>query len=185
MALMDERDFPRAEAMLNKALEQDPNNLLTLWRLLDSYMKENDLENATEMAKRMARIEDTDYFKVRSLPELVPVETFAARTFIASTTRDPQERVAQLEKAVEGYQQYLHKTVPLLTQMAKSDPSNPNREDIQFGGESLKLARSKMTQATEAAQFLADTYRQMKRPADAQRVDAMTQEFAAVANGAS
>jgi tetratricopeptide (TPR) repeat protein len=185
IALMDERDFPRAEAMLNKALEQDPNNLLTLSRLLDSYMKENDLENATEMAKRMARIEDTDYFKVRSLPELVPVETFAARTLIASTTRDPQERLAQLEKAVDGYQQYLHKTVPVLLQMAKSDPSNPNREDIQFGGESLKLARSKMAQATESAQFLADTYRQMKRPADAQRADAMAQEFAAVANGTS
>jgi putative inorganic carbon (HCO3(-)) transporter len=172
LAMLIEKDYGSAIMYFNKALEEDPNNLLTLPKLRDAYMANGEEDKAIEIAKRTIDVEKTQYFQVRSLPELVPVETYEARAFLAARTADPTQRAALLEQALVGYQQYKTTTVPLIMQMSANDPNQ------QFGGETLSLAQYKMNSAAIYAKALADAYKFLKRPADQARALQMQQAFA-------
>lgn len=173
--LTDEGDNPGAIRYLQRALQDDPNNLLTLSRLVEAYVANRDEESARVTAERIVAIEQTPYFTVRSLPDIVPIETYAARAFLAVNNPDPSFKIEQLEKAVAGYQLYLGRTVPMLRAMSGGDPG------LQFGGENFNAARSKMGEAAKTAELLVTTYRQLKRPKDAARVAAIERQFAQVA----
>ena len=74
-----------------------------------------------------------------------------------------------------GYQLYLQHTVPQIMLMARTDPN------VQYGGETVPLARFKMQKGAQIAAVLADTYKQLKRPADQARAEQAEQEFLRVA----
>jgi len=171
IAEISTQDYQAAIMNLNKALELDPNNLLTLPKLRDAYVAAGQMDKAIETAQRTVDVEKTPYFQVRSLPQLIPVETYEARAFIAENTTDLNKRATLLEQAVAGYQQYQQITAPLILNMARTDPS------VQFGGENLGLVRAKMRTASRIAKELADTYRQLQRPADAARADQMAESL--------
>lgn len=176
-ALMADGDGPQALMYLTKALREDPNNVLTLSRIVEVHAKQGHAAEAVEAAKKLVAVEQTPYFQVRSLPDLIPVETYAARAFLAASTADMNERISELEAAVRGYNEYLRVTYPLVSQMAQAQ-GNPN---AQFGGETLGLAQFKMGEAQKAALFLEQTYRELKRPADAARAAEQAKAFGAVA----
>jgi hypothetical protein len=71
-------DFVGAQRALNDALRLDPNNLPTLFKLIQIHEK-TDLDRAKEIARRLIEVETKPYFTVRALPELVPTETFEER----------------------------------------------------------------------------------------------------------
>lgn len=171
ISLMGEGDPGDAIAYFNDALELDPNNLLTLSNLLQAYVKNESQDKAIETAKRTVAVEDTDYFKIRSLPELIPVETYDAHAYLAAVSQNPAERAAELEKAVAGYKLYLQHTVPLIMQMAQTDPN------AVYGGESVRSAITKMRQGAKYAAALAQTYQSMSRPADAARAQQEEKAF--------
>ncbi len=173
IAQMTTQDYQSAIMNLNKALELDPNNLLTLPKLRDAYVAAGQMDKAVETAQRTIDVEKTPYFQVRSLPQLIPVETYEARAFIAAHTNDLNSRAQLLEQALAGYDQYRQVTVPLIKQMAQTDPT------VQFGGENMALVQMKMRTAAFLAKELAATYRQLKRPEDAKRADQMAANFTA------
>jgi O-antigen ligase/tetratricopeptide (TPR) repeat protein len=175
IALMNEGDPSDAVPYFKDALELDPNNLLTLSNLLEAYTKTQNEDLAIETAKRTVAVEDTDYFKIRSLPELIPVETYDAHAFLGAMSHDLPGRVSELEKAMAGYQLYLQHTVPLIMQMAQTDPH------AVYGGESVASAQFKMRKGAQIAAALADTYKNMNRPADMARVQQVERAFLQVA----
>jgi hypothetical protein len=113
-----EGDLMGAERELNASLELDPNNLFSLMRLLE-VRKKRDPESASEVARRLVAVEDTTYFKIRSLPELVPTETFEARLFLAEKLTG-EARSAMLRPAAEGYASFARQTVPQILTFAKA-----------------------------------------------------------------
>jgi O-antigen ligase len=175
ISLLNENDPEGAVPYFNQALELDPNNLLTLSSLLQAYTKFKDRDKAIETAKRTVAVEDTDYFKTRSLPELIPVETYDAHAFLGGMASNLPDRASEFEKAMAGYHLYLQHTVPQIMLMARTDPN------VQYGGETVPLARFKMQKGAQIAAALADTYKQLKRPADQARAEQAEQEFLRVA----
>jgi len=161
-----------------RALTYDPNNLLTLSRLLATYDQSGQPERAMEIARQTVAVESTPYFEVRSLPEIIPTESYDAHFYIGARTADLNVRAQEMEKAIAGYKQYLVSTYPMLLEMARSDPTNP---DASYGGESLPLARSKMRVAASYAEKLGELYRQQHKFADASRTMQLQQQFAAAA----
>ena len=116
--LESEGDLIGAERELNASLEMDPNNLFSLKRLLE-IRKKRDPESAQEIAKRLVAVEETTYFKVRALPELVPTETFEARLFLAEKLSG-EARSAMLRPAAAGYASFARQTVPQILTFAKA-----------------------------------------------------------------
>ena len=114
-----------------------------------------------ETAKRTIAVEDTDYFKTRSLPEIIPVETYDAHAFLGAVSQDLPSRVSELEKAMAGYQLYLQHT---LCHSSCKWPC-PTRMRFSRRGERAP-ARFKMRKGAQIAEALAETYKQMNRPAD-------------------
>jgi len=141
-----------AEAMTNiqRALRQDPNGLSTLKLLADARRKQGDQEEYENTLHRIVHVEQTTYFTVRSLPELVPTETFEARIALAEVAKSREERQKLLSEAVAGFKTYLLTTVPKVNQMLKANVT------AGFGGEDAGKVKQKMTMAAEAAQRLAD-----------------------------
>jgi tetratricopeptide (TPR) repeat protein len=155
----------------NHALEEDPNNLLTLPPLRNAYVAYGDMTKALETAQRTIDVEKSPYFQVRSLPQLIPVETYEARAFLAEHTEDLNKRADLLEQALAGYQLYYKTTVPLMLQMVTADPS------VQYGGENMTTMRLKMRAATAYAKELADTYKKLGNKAGEGRALQMQQQY--------
>lgn len=118
-----------ARQAFKDALTWDPNNLLTLKQWLDLETKE-DQAQALEIAKRLVAVEDTSYFKIRSLPDVIPTETYSARFYIAKQTTDPKEQMEMLRKGIEGFVRYAKVTVPKIKQF----------EPFGYAGESARIA---------------------------------------------
>lgn len=175
--LLGENDFALGVSYLRKSLEIDPNNLLTLAQLMEELARYGDTEESLVVARRLVEVEKSPYFTIRSLPEFVPTETYAARIFIAQRTADRAERIRLLEGAVEGYGQYANLTIP---QLKMHLSVNPNGE---MGGETLDGAQLKLTIGGKAARQLADDYRAGGRPPDADRALATAKGFEAMAAG--
>ncbi|HMS55342.1 MAG TPA: O-antigen ligase family protein [Fimbriimonadaceae bacterium] len=102
-------DHERAIQVLNAALQLDPNNLPTLERLLEEQAKV-DTDFAIATAKRMVEIEENStYFKVRAIPELVPLETVVARLFLVENGAPGRDHLPRAEALL---MQFLSVTVP-------------------------------------------------------------------------
>jgi O-antigen ligase len=145
-------DTAAAVASLSRALVLDPNNLLALRQLLDVFRLAGDENNAIETARRLILVEDSGYFKTRSLPEIIPTETLEARLYLVDHV-PAQEQIALLRQAVDGYMQYASVTLPRVAQVAKVD------EKLDFGGQTVERARGHMQLASAAATKLSELYR--------------------------
>jgi tetratricopeptide (TPR) repeat protein len=146
--LLDNGDVAGATLMYNRALRSDPNSLTTLSQLAELYRKSGNESAYRSTLDRLLKVEDTTYFKIRSLPELVPTETYEARLQLAELTNDQAEKRRLLTGAVAGFKAYLSSTVPTVLRMAKGDPPLP------YGGETVQIATEKMQRAAEAAHRL-------------------------------
>ncbi len=108
---------------LNQALEIDPNNMSALeqkYQILDSI---GDRDGAISTARELVQVEDTPYYKVRAIPELITLETLDARLFLLNfeTRADIKERY-QFE-ALKGFAKYLNTTAPMIRKLTKQDPT--------------------------------------------------------------
>jgi hypothetical protein len=130
-------------------LELDPNNLPALLLLTQALSQEDPLQ-ARAMAERLIAVEDTPYFKVRALPEIVPTETYSARLYLGSVAKDPKQRELQLRAGVEGFLRYAASTVPAVRRMPDGMP---------YGGETKQSATEKLQYGLSGAKALEDIYR--------------------------
>jgi tetratricopeptide (TPR) repeat protein len=142
-----------ATTTLGRALQRDPNNLLALSQLLDLYRNMGDEAGAIKTAQQLVAVESAPYFKVRSLPQLVPTETYIARMYLAGRAADRDEKIRLLEPAVAGFRQYASATIP---EVKRATATNPSAE---YGGETLAKAQQTMNLASQAATQLAELYR--------------------------
>lgn len=122
---------------LDRGLELDPNNLLAL-KLKVELNRESNPDRATEAAQRLVKVEETPYFKVRSLPDLIATETFWGRIFLSERLTG-EERQAMLKPAILGYQEYAKVTVPQVITFAKGGldyggiTSDQAKENLEHG----------------------------------------------------
>lgn len=155
-----------AEAMSNiqRALRQDPRGLSTLKLLAETRRKQGDEEEYEKTLHQIVAVEKTTYFTVRSLPELIPTETYEARINLAEVVKTREERRRLLAEAVAGFKSYLLTTVPQVVKMVKGGEPG-------FGGEDMSKVNQKMTMAADAAQRLADLDKSLGDPAAASRAE--------------
>ena len=143
-----------AQDSLNRAIQIAPNNMAALTLLFDIQIKEGLEDEAKKTLQALINIETTQYFKVRSLPELVATDTYHARVLLAQIESGSQRRIDLLQPAVNGYKEYAEKTIPNVIRFAK-DPTG----GMDFGGENIEKAKGKMTEAEATAKTLVELYR--------------------------
>jgi len=143
-----------ARDSLKRTIQIDPNNMAAMTLLTDIELKEGLDDEAKKTLNSLIEIEQTQYFKVRSLPELVATDTYHARVRLAQLDSDPKHQIDLLQPAIDGYKEYADKTIPNVIRYAK-DPSG----GMDYGGESVAKAKDKITEAQVAAKQLADLYR--------------------------
>lgn len=141
-------DRSGAEAAMNLALVRDPNDLATMEQLRDLYVSLEAYDKATEMARRMIAVENTPYFRVRSLPEVVPMETYRARYWLAQRS-EGEERLGELKAALPGYLAFASTTCPLVVRAIKAG-------EQQFAGIGRAKAEATLTEGIAIANMLAD-----------------------------
>ena len=142
-----------AESTLGTALVHDPQNLPTLYALMQTQRSAEFSDRAEETARRIVAVEKSPYFKIRSLPELVPTETYFARLFLAEGERDPRRKADLIAAAVRGLRLYADTTLPPVRRSAKGG--------ADFAGETLQGAVDKVTIGANAAQIAASLYRSL------------------------
>jgi O-antigen ligase len=147
-------DSAVAVTTLSRALQRDPHSLLTLRESMEMYARLGDVGRAEEMARRLIAVEETTYFQIRALPELVPTQTFEARLFLAERTGDDREQAWLLREAVEGYVLYARRTVGFLLSLGVAE--------VELPGESLPIARERLEVARQANARLVATYRRLE-----------------------
>lgn len=130
-----------------KSLSLDPNNLLTLSEFRRALEKE-DPEKAKAIAERTVKVEESEYYKVRSIPEVVPTETAEARIFLASGASGNEERIKLLTPALAIYNEYASRTWPNVKSYAAPNIGLP------FGGETPLSASKVFGKALEATTLL-------------------------------
>jgi len=137
------------------ALKRDPNNLQTLSQLLELYVAAHEADEAKKTAIRMVEVEKSPSFTIRAISEVVPVQTFHARMYLASLESDSHRVVDLLKPAVEGYQEYVRNTLPRVIQNSGAE------SDAAFAGETVQSATKAVEEAQLAAQKLRDAYRSL------------------------
>ena len=168
-----EGDQESAISTLNRALLTDPSNFPTLSELLDIYKHSNNEAGAQQVAERLIAIESTPYFQVRSLPEIVPVDTFRARVYLASITRELPKRVGLLDGAVKGFATYANTTAPAVRRALKDEPNGT------YAGETLQSVAEVLRDGQQAAEQLALAQRATGNKAGAETTEATARDFAA------
>ena len=141
------------EAM-QQAEVKDPNNTQSLTLLAQIQRQIGEPDRAKDTLKRLVGVEQTPYFKVRSLPEMVVTDTYDARVELAADIVDPKQKIELLQPAIDGYRQFLSLTVPNIIRFAKSSDG-----PLPYGGETIQSAQIKLQRAAAAAKDLANTYR--------------------------
>lgn len=160
-----------AEATLLRVLPHDRLNLKTLSLLMQIQQQEGLTDRAEETARRIVAVEETDYFKIRSLDEVIPTETYQARIVLAASEKDPAGKAALLADAARGIRQYADITVPEIVRAAKTDPT------ARYAGESLETAKGKLADGVRAATEAARLFRVLKNETAAQEMDEDVQAF--------
>jgi O-antigen ligase len=159
-----------AWAALRRALRRDPYSLPTLRQLLDLQVEAGNESAAAQTADFMVRIEETTYFQIRALPEVIPTQTFYARLYLASIEDNLNRRAELLDQAVQGFGRYRTTTLPRVLQVGGD-----------FAGETPSSARGHMGIATSAARQLAALYRDLGDEAGAAAAEAEASAFAEAA----
>ena len=136
-----------AKVALERALDRDPKNLQALDILYRLMATEGDLAGAKQVAQDLVNVEQSSYFKTRAIPEIVPLETYDARVFLADHTSSPSAKVKLLEEAVLGYRAYFVQTVPMVRRLTAGD------KNASFLGQSLREAED----VAERAQTVLNT----------------------------
>jgi tetratricopeptide (TPR) repeat protein len=136
-----------AETTLDRAVQLDPNNAVTLLQLMTLQDKAGETERAVETAKRLIATESTSYFKIRALPEEIPTETYEARLYLAKSATD---KIALVRAAVEGFLQFARVTLP------HAQAINP---DGTGAGISAREAMDRVKVGLDAAKQLEGLYR--------------------------
>lgn len=149
----DAGETAKAVTTLESALRRDPNNLLTLKLLTRIYRESGDASSAAVAAQRLVDVEKTPYYQIRSLPDLVPVETAQARVYLAEVAKSPKEKTDLLQPAVDIYTNYLNLTWPQVDRNSKADPNGG------YADENRPEAIKKLEEGRAAADALATAYR--------------------------
>jgi len=136
-----------ARRELNASLRMDPNNLFSLRRILE--LEKDNPDEAVKIAERLVAVESTPYFQVRSLPELVPTETYQARVYLSSRLQG-KEKVDMLLPALAGYVAYASRTVPSVAMFAKQGL------DGGYGGVTVEAATKTLYEGYAVADLLAE-----------------------------
>lgn len=157
------------ETYLDRVLSFDPNNLLALEMKLD-INRERDPAKADKIAQAMLEVETKPYFQVRSLPEIVTLETYRARSYLA-TKLTGDAKAEMLLPAVKGFAEYANITVPKIVQFAKAEM------DGGFGGITLEDAKANL----EFGQKLVADYSSV-RPGDKEGASASASLTGALAS---
>ncbi|MGV3616995.1 MAG: O-antigen ligase family protein [Fimbriimonas sp.] len=168
--LAAENRIPEAITQLQFALVRDPNNLPTLAQLAEFQGLVGNVQETEATLKRLVAVEQTSYFKIRSLPELVPTETYLARIQLARNATG-KAKVDLLQPAIDGFSEYLAKTIPMVKRMAAADPPS------DFGGENRAKAEEKLARAAEGARELAAAYRALGDPRLAEAAESAAAGF--------
>jgi len=110
------------------------------------------------------------------LPEFIPTETAQARVaFVEAQPGIRPDEQKLLEDALAQFEKYRQVTVPVVEQMAGSDPN------AVVGGESKSAVVRKMSIARDTAEELARRYRAAGDPVRAEAVSTLAREFGEVA----
>ncbi len=131
---------------LDRALLFDPNNLPALERRYRLQDEIGELEQARQTARRLVAVEESPAYRVRAIPELVPVETFDARVFLARDEPDATERLRLMREAAMGFARYAETTWPLVQRNLRNAP------DAEFLGETLASGREVLRRGQSAAE---------------------------------
>jgi hypothetical protein len=172
LALVQAREGHTQEAIgtLDKSLANlDPNNLDTL-KLKCDLQKEVAPEEAVKTAQQMISIEALPYFATRALPEIVPIETYQARLYLADRTSVRSSQIALLRPAIEGFENYSTTTIPWIVSQASVG------EMLQGGP---KEAVNVISGALNGTRKLAALYRLDKDENDAKWADDAERKFEA------
>ncbi len=143
-------DNKSAIETLNRALLYDPNNLRTLFRLMETQDRLEDTTAVAMTANRIVSVEGTDYLKVRAIPELVQTEPFSARIKLATLATDKLQKAKLLSEALAGFMRYRQITVPKIFEFAKGG--------YDYGSETVETAKAKMAEGQKAATELEQIY---------------------------
>ena len=170
-ALVRQGDLALAESSLYPALIHDPNNLKTLYLLMNVRRQADAKDRALETARRLVAVEEKPVFQIRPLEGLIPTETYLARIVLAEAESDPARKAELLAACVRGLRRYADYTAPEVARMAKIDPG------ARFAGESVEDVREKLTIGANAARAAADLY---EKRGDAKAADGMRQQAAAL-----
>jgi tetratricopeptide (TPR) repeat protein len=163
----------REEALvqLRRGLERDPNNL-PIWKLLfETYQSLNNSDQADAVARQLVAIEETQYFKIRSIPEIVPLETYRARAYLATRTADRNQRIELLKPALDGYLSFAGSTLELY------------RQDLAVGlvpgrtGETPESMRANIEEGRAIARSLRELYREVGEANRAAEADSALATF--------
>lgn len=170
-AQMDQGDFTASQGTLRECFRWDPNNLPAHLLLLKSIDASQHPEDLAKAGQELFDIEKTTYFQIRSIPEIVPTETYAGRGILARNEKDPTKKIQLLEEAVSGYRSYLSNTIPKVKEALASDPSGA------FSPEPIDKAKNAMTDARELALLLEQTQTSQGHSAGAKDAEAAGKEF--------
>ncbi|HWA83792.1 MAG TPA: O-antigen ligase family protein [Fimbriimonadaceae bacterium] len=157
-----------ALASLRGALEYDPKNLAALRLLMNLQDKMGAVGDAQETAKKMIAVESTPYFKIRSLPQVIPTETYEARVYLAKTSPN---KAPLLREAVEGLLEFTRVTLPYARAMGGG------------GGISVAEAEDETQFGLGTAKQLEAVYRAAGDASDAEWAGKAEAEFSAALGG--
>jgi O-antigen ligase len=141
--------YGSAAASIEQSLVRDPNNLPSLGLLLDVHIAGSDYVNAEAVARRLMAVEQTTYYQVRALAELVPTETARARVWLAARSSDPAEKKELLEPAIGIIREFADKTLPMVLMMAEGD--------LEYAGVGVDDARTVLEMGRDAANQVGDS----------------------------
>jgi hypothetical protein len=139
--------FSAALATLNQAVALDPNNLPMLLQRCETLTKAGWKDEYIRALNELIMVETTTAYRIRSMPELVPTETFVARIRLAALTPSTHERIRLLRPAVAGFKLYAAETLPIVFQQSGSAAA--------YGVDSVGEAKAKMALAESGAARLA------------------------------
>lgn len=132
---------------LDKVYEFDPYNYPGLQLDIELNRIDNP-DRAKRAAEKLVASEATPYFTIRSIPEVIPLETFKARIYLAEALSG-SAKAAMLKPAVEGFGMYAKTTIPEIRRFAISG------FDGGYGGTTKAEALSEI----ETGLALVESYR--------------------------
>jgi len=178
-ALALDSQVSAAISALDEALIEDPNNLPAWLAKLKLQVSQGDVAAATKTGDALLAIENNLYFRTRSLPDLIPTETYEGREILATLTTDKAKQASLLQEAVNGFAEYRKLTWPSVISSSIDPNTGKGDPNKGLGGETLRVAIQKLTGAREDALKLAALYRELGKPGEAGAADAAAADFAA------